>query len=153
MVPFSRHAQRLSRIVRQAAREAHKEAELHVHGGTSELDRQVMDRALPAIEHLLRNAVIHGIETPDLRRAREKRPTGRIDIRLHREGAEMTIEGIRQPELLRDYLYSRMRGARDGAEAGEDEAEVAGTTEDEALALLREIRDELRRMHAGGSGT
>jgi chemosensory pili system protein ChpA (sensor histidine kinase/response regulator) len=92
MVPFSRHAQRLSRIVRQAAREAHKEAELHVHGGTSELDRHVMDRALPAFEHLLRNAVIHGIETPDLRRAREKRPTGRIDIRLHREGAEMTIE-------------------------------------------------------------
>ena len=92
MVPFSRHAQRLNRIVRQAAREANKEAELHIHGGTAELDRQVIDRALPALEHLLRNAVIHGIETPDQRRIRDKNPVGRIDIRLRREGAEMTIE-------------------------------------------------------------
>lgn len=57
-------------------------------------------------------------------------------------GATMKIEGIRHPEVLRDFLYERMRGAR-GPEAGTTEAnEEAGA--DEALRLLREIRDALR---------
>ncbi len=68
-------------------------------------------------------------------------------------GAEMTIEGIRNPERLRDYLYSQMRGAK-----GEDDASTESpgdeTADDEAIALLREIRDGLRAMtaeRAGGS--
>jgi chemosensory pili system protein ChpA (sensor histidine kinase/response regulator) len=92
MVPFSRHAQRLNRIVRQAARDAGKEAELHIKGGTSEIDRQVMEKVIPAFEHMLRNAVIHGIETPEVRASRDKPAAGRIDIGLRREGAEIIIE-------------------------------------------------------------
>ena len=92
MVPFSRHAQRLSRIVRQAARDTGKAAELHIGGGTSELDRQVMERIVPAFEHMLRNAVIHGIETREVRESRGKPHAGRIDISLRREGAEIIIE-------------------------------------------------------------
>ncbi len=92
MVPFSRHAQRLNRIVRQAAREVGKEAELHISGGTSEIDRQVMERVVPAFEHMLRNAVIHGIESPEVRVSRGKPAAGRIDIGLRREGAEIIIE-------------------------------------------------------------
>jgi len=92
MVPFSRHAQRLNRIVRQSSREAGKEAELNIRGGTSEIDRQVMERVVPAFEHLLRNAVIHGIETPEVREHRGKPPTGRIDIAIRREGAEIIVE-------------------------------------------------------------
>ena len=57
-------------------------------------------------------------------------------------GAEMTIEGIRNPERLRDYLYTRMRGARE--DSAESAAPSAHDREDEALALLREIRDALR---------
>ncbi len=79
-------------------------------------------------------------------------------------GAEMKIEGIRQPERLRDFLYERMRGARDGgdgaleaegsrnpatpragASAADDRPSAAGA---EALALLHEIRDELRTLNA-----
>ncbi len=92
MVPFSRHAQRLSRIVRQAARENGKHAELQIQGGTSELDRQVMDRMLPAFEHLLRNAVIHGIEASEIRQQKGKPEVGRIEIGLRREGSEVIIE-------------------------------------------------------------
>jgi len=65
--------------------------------------------------------------------------------------AEMTIEGILNPEGLRDYLYSRMRGARGDVDAdapGDEEA----TADDEALRLLREIRDELRRIGTERSG-
>ncbi|MGB5544791.1 MAG: Hpt domain-containing protein [Gammaproteobacteria bacterium] len=92
MVPFSRHAQRLSRIVRQAARENGKQAELQIQGGTSELDRQVMDRMLPPFEHLLRNAVIHGIETPEARVQKDKPEVGHIEIGLRREGSEIIVE-------------------------------------------------------------
>ncbi len=64
--------------------------------------------------------------------------------------AEMTIEGIKRPERLRDYLYERMRGARDDAHdrpAGAT-GDPAGAQNDEALALLTDIRDELRRLAA-----
>jgi len=64
-------------------------------------------------------------------------------------GAEMTIEGIRNPERLRDFLYERMRGAGDENGEGEPVGEGAGGAGDEALALLREIRDELRLLREG----
>jgi putative membrane protein len=61
-------------------------------------------------------------------------------------GAEMTIEGIREVDALRDYLYAKMRGAKGEPHeiAGDDSApQEAG---DEALALLREIRDTLKNL-------
>ncbi len=66
-------------------------------------------------------------------------------------GAEMTIEGIRNPEKLRDFLYAQMRGARGEGEAGQEggAAEVEAP-EDEALVLLREIRDGLRALGERG---
>ena len=62
-------------------------------------------------------------------------------------GAEMTLEGIEDPEKMRDFLYSQMRGDR--GETGESETEAVAqddSADDEALALLREIRDELKGM-------
>ena len=65
-------------------------------------------------------------------------------------GAEMTIEGVRHPEKLRDFLYSQMRGAREDEQG--DSGGAANAPSDETLALLTEIRDILRsRQGAGGS--
>ena len=58
-------------------------------------------------------------------------------------GPEMQIEGVLEAEALRDFLYARMRGARMDAAAGPSTPEGNGG-DDEALALLREIRDLLR---------
>ena len=91
MVPFQRHVQRLARIVRQAASETGKRAELIVEGASGELDRQVLERMLPPFEHMLRNAVVHGIERPEERIKRGKPDTGRIFLELHREGAEVMV--------------------------------------------------------------
>ena len=76
--------------------------------------------------------------------------------------AEMTIEGITNPESLRDFLYTKMRGAREhgdvaapGAPAGAAPAAVsshAAAHPDEALALLHEIRDELRALRSAQGG-
>jgi chemosensory pili system protein ChpA (sensor histidine kinase/response regulator) len=70
MVSLQRHVQRLARIVRQAAADTGKRAELVVEGASGELDRQVLERMLPPFEHMLRNAVVHGIETPAERAGR-----------------------------------------------------------------------------------
>jgi chemosensory pili system protein ChpA (sensor histidine kinase/response regulator) len=91
MVPFQRHVQRLARIVRQAAADTGKRAELTVEGASGELDRQVLERMLPPFEHMLRNAVVHGIEKPEERIRRGKPDTGRILLELHREGAEIMV--------------------------------------------------------------
>ena len=92
MVPFERHVPRLTRLVRQIAKEADKRAELAVEGASGELDRQVLEKMLPPFEHMLRNAVVHGIESSEERQKSDKPATGRITIRLHREGSEMVID-------------------------------------------------------------
>jgi chemosensory pili system protein ChpA (sensor histidine kinase/response regulator) len=91
MVPFQRHVQRLARIVRQAAADTGKRAELTVEGASGELDRQVLERMLPPFEHMLRNAVVHGIEKPEERVKRGKPESGTILLELHREGAEVMV--------------------------------------------------------------
>ena len=72
--------------------EAGKRVELAVEGASGELDRQVLDKMLPPFEHMMRNATVHGIEKPKVRQAAGKPASGRITIRLHREGAEMVID-------------------------------------------------------------
>ena len=92
LVPFNRHVQRLSRLVRQCASEFGRSAELQVIGGTAELDRQIMDRMLGPLEHLLRNAVIHGIEPPERRADAGKPESGQVTVEVRREGAEVVVE-------------------------------------------------------------
>jgi chemosensory pili system protein ChpA (sensor histidine kinase/response regulator) len=92
MVPFQRHVQRLSRIVRQAAADTGKRAELIVSGASGELDRQVLERMLPPFEHMLRNAVVHGLESPEERVAQGKSDSGTIHLDLQREGAEVMVK-------------------------------------------------------------
>jgi chemosensory pili system protein ChpA (sensor histidine kinase/response regulator) len=111
MVPFQRHVQRLARIVRQAAADSGKRAELTVQGASGELDRQVLERMLPPFEHMLRNAVVHGIEKPDERVARGKPDAGRITLELHREGAEVMVR------LVDDGGGMNLRAIRDKAAA------------------------------------
>ncbi|HYM29558.1 MAG TPA: response regulator, partial [Steroidobacteraceae bacterium] len=111
MVPFQRHVQRLARIVRQAASDTGKRAELSVEGASGELDRQVLERMLPPFEHMLRNAVVHGIEKPDERIKRGKPDTGRILLELHREGAEVMVR------LTDDGGGMNLRAIRDKAQS------------------------------------
>jgi chemosensory pili system protein ChpA (sensor histidine kinase/response regulator) len=92
MVPFRRHVSRLERIVRQAAQDSGKQAELVVEGAAGELDRQVLENMLPPFEHLLRNAVVHGIETPQQRSSAGKPEKGQITVAIRREGSEVQIE-------------------------------------------------------------
>jgi chemosensory pili system protein ChpA (sensor histidine kinase/response regulator) len=92
MVPFQRHVARLARIVRQACADTGKLADLVVEGENSEIDRQVLESMLPPLEHLLRNAVAHGIETPAIRTQRGKPEAGKVALKIRREGSEVIVE-------------------------------------------------------------
>ncbi|MDH5444754.1 MAG: Hpt domain-containing protein [Gammaproteobacteria bacterium] len=91
MVPFNSQANRLRRIVRQTAEEMGKQAELHLHGADSEIDRTVLERMLPALEHMLRNAVAHGLENPTGRKAANKADMGQVNLSLSREGGDIVL--------------------------------------------------------------
>ncbi|MDT9001182.1 Hpt domain-containing protein [Paucibacter sp. APW11] len=91
MVEFDSLAERMHRVVRQAARECGKQAQLEIAGGHVELDRSVLERMIGSFEHLLRNSVIHGIEMPEVRVAQGKNAMGTIFVRLTQEGNEVLM--------------------------------------------------------------
>lgn len=91
MVPFSRVVPRLRRIVRQIATELNKDVNLELDNIEGELDRTMMERMVAPIEHMLRNAIDHGIEDSDTRLQRGKPPEGRIIINLDRDGSDVLI--------------------------------------------------------------
>ncbi|MBN8505784.1 MAG: Hpt domain-containing protein [Burkholderiales bacterium] len=91
MVEFESLSERLHRVVRQAARESGKQVQLDIAGHGIELDRGVLERLIGAFEHLLRNAVAHGIETPEQRRAAGKPEMGQVRISLTQEGNQVLI--------------------------------------------------------------
>jgi chemosensory pili system protein ChpA (sensor histidine kinase/response regulator) len=91
LVPFDAVAERLHRVVRQAAQIVGKEAVLELHGTQVEMDRGVLDRLVPVLEHLLRNAVAHGIEPSNERAARGKPPVGQITLTLAQRGNDMSV--------------------------------------------------------------
>jgi chemosensory pili system protein ChpA (sensor histidine kinase/response regulator) len=90
-VPFSNLNERLHRVVRQSARETDKRAELTIEGAEVELDRSVLERIGAPIEHMLRNALVHGVESPAARVAAGKPETGRITLSLRQEANEIAL--------------------------------------------------------------
>jgi len=91
MIPFSGLGSRLRRIVRQSARQLGKKVELDLVGADGEMDRTVIERIVAPLEHMLRNAVAHGIESPALRQEAGKQETGSISISFEREGPEIVL--------------------------------------------------------------
>ena len=92
MVPFEGLVPRLRRVVRQAASETGKQAQLKLEGAAGELDRNVLDHMTAPLEHLLRNAVAHGIEDAEKRKKAGKPEEGTVRIALRREGSEVVLE-------------------------------------------------------------
>nr|WP_315247125.1 Hpt domain-containing protein [uncultured Albidiferax sp.] len=91
MVEFEGIAERLYAVVRQASKDTGKFIKLDITGGSIEMDRGVLDRMAPAFEHLLRNAVAHGIELPEVRLVAGKTAIGNILVELHHEGNDISV--------------------------------------------------------------
>lgn len=110
MVPFDGLLPRLRRVVRQASGELGKHVGLKLDGTQGELDRNVLERMTAPLEHMLRNAVAHGLETPDKRKKAGKPDEGTIRIAVRREGSEVVLEvgddgaGLNREAILRRGL-------------------------------------------------
>jgi len=91
MVPMYSVAERLYRTVRQTARDVDKRAQLDIQGGELEIDRSVLEKVTAPLEHLLRNALAHGIESPEERAAAGKPEFGEIVLSARQSGNEMVL--------------------------------------------------------------
>ena len=91
MVPFNNVAERLYRVVRQTAKELGKRANLDIKGTQVEIDRSVLERMTGPFEHLLRNAIAHGLEEPQSRVAANKSDIGQIALSARQEGNEFVL--------------------------------------------------------------
>ncbi len=92
MVPFERMLPRLKRIVRQVAQELGKDVEFIVGNAEGEMDRNVLERMAAPLEHMLRNAVDHGLESREARLAAGKPEKGRISLDLTHEGGDIVFD-------------------------------------------------------------
>ena len=91
LVPFSRLLPRLQRIVRQTASTLNRPTELVVNNTEGELDRSILERLVAPFEHMLRNAIDHGIEDREQRLQAKKPETGHIVLDIGRQGTDIVV--------------------------------------------------------------
>ncbi|WP_099362998.1 chemotaxis protein CheA [Fredinandcohnia onubensis] len=92
MVPVETVFNRFPRMVRQLAKDLHKKINLQIIGAETELDRTVIDEIGDPLVHLLRNALDHGIETPEIRLQNGKPEEGTVILRAYHSGNHVFIE-------------------------------------------------------------
>ena len=91
MLPFAEACQGFDRLVRDLARQAGKQVQLRIEGGGVELDRAVLEELKDPLRHLVRNAVDHGVETPDERLRLGKPAVGTVGVEASVQGARVVI--------------------------------------------------------------
>jgi len=121
LVPMAEVLARVPLVVRGAAKATHKRVKVDVRAGSTELDKAVAERVFPALVHLLRNAVDHGIEAPDVRRAAGKPQDGLIEVRCSSTGSDQVELTFRDDGRGIDAAKV---AARTGAPMPKDEAEL-----------------------------
>ena len=131
MVPVWQVFDRFPRLVRDAAHSVHKQVEFVIEGKEVELDRSMLDEVGDPIVHLLRNAVDHGIELPDVRRAQGKPPTGRLTLSALRDRSAVAIRVTDDGRGIdRQRVLARARAA------GLVDDGTTQLTDDELLRLI-----------------
>ncbi|MDE2605614.1 MAG: chemotaxis protein CheA [Burkholderiales bacterium] len=107
MLPISNVFQRFPRVVHELAARLGKKVDLKMSGETTELDRGLIEKISDPLTHLVRNAIDHGLEPPDVRVAAGKSPVGTVTLRAHQRGGNIVIEvsddgrGLDRERILR----------------------------------------------------
>jgi two-component system chemotaxis sensor kinase CheA len=92
MVPVDQLFRRFPRIVRDVARQCGREVDLELSGQETDLDKGILDAIAEPLTHLVRNAVSHGIEPAEHRRAQGKAPRGKIRLNAYHQGNQVVVE-------------------------------------------------------------
>ncbi len=132
MVPVSFVFDRFPRIVRDLSKNMGKEIDLVIEGKETELDRTVIDEIGDPMVHLIRNAVDHGVETPEERKKAQKSRQGTVFIAAYQEGNGVIIE-VRDDGKGIDTTVVRKKAVERGMLTPE---EAAALTEEEAIRLV-----------------
>jgi two-component system chemotaxis sensor kinase CheA len=127
LIPLEKVFDKFPRLVRDLAREQEKRVRFAVEGEEIELDRTILDEISDPLMHVLRNAVDHGIETPEEREAAGKPPTGTIELRARRkhDTVIVTVEddgGGIDADAVREKAVSKGLATREEMDALADEA-------------------------------
>ncbi|MEF8833500.1 MAG: response regulator [Halofilum sp. (in: g-proteobacteria)] len=150
MVRFDGLRARLARVVRQTASTVGKKVQMEMSGGELEVDRSIQERIVAPLEHVLRNAVSHGIESPEKRRAAGKPDQGTIRLDLHRGGTDIVIE-ITDDGGGIDPAAIRRRGIEKGLIDADDERD-----DNQVIKLILETgfstADEVTQISGRGVG-
>lgn len=140
MLPFLHAVEGLERAARDSARATGKEVELVVTGGDVAIDRAVLDALRPALLHLVRNAVDHGIEAPERRLSAGKPARGRVEVAASLRGSRVEIcveddgQGI-------DGDAVRERARREGLPVPQNDAELAELVFRAGFTTARAVSD------------
>jgi len=121
MVPFQSIVERLYRIVRQTSKEVGKRADMEVAGSQVELDQNIINKMIGPLEHLLRNAVSHGLEGPAERLAAGKPEIGEVRLSLKQEGNEVII-AMRDDGAGLNYARIRAKAIAHGLLGADEDA-------------------------------
>lgn len=132
MLPFSVVAERFPRLVRDLARHLGKQIDFTIEGREIELDRAILEEIAEPLVHILRNAIDHGLESPEERRAAGKPPNGRLDITVTREKNHASIAISDDGRGMDPALLIRAAMARGIIDA----EQAAGLSPQEALLLV-----------------
>ncbi|WP_026692469.1 chemotaxis protein CheA [Peribacillus kribbensis] len=121
MVPVDTVFNRFPKMVRQLARDLNKKINLEIIGAETELDRTVIDEIGDPLVHLLRNALDHGIETPEVRRGNGKEEEGHVTLKAYHSGNHVFIEiqddgaGMNAEKLIRKAISKGILTEQAGA--------------------------------------
>lgn len=132
MQPIEHVWSKMPRIVRDLAKLLGREVRVEMTGGDTELDRSLLEAVKDPLTHLVRNAVDHGIESPDVRRAAGKNPQGTVALRAYHSNGQVVVEitddgaGIDPEKVGRTAVSKGLRGT----------AEVAAMAPAELLDML-----------------
>lgn len=114
MMPVAQTFGRFPEMVQSLARELNKSVQLNISGADTELDRAVIDEIGGSLVHMLRNALDHGIETPEVRESIGKAHKGIVELKTFYSGNDVVIEikddgsGINRESVLKKALKSRV---------------------------------------------
>jgi two-component system chemotaxis sensor kinase CheA len=127
MVPIEQVFNRFPRMVRDLSKELNKEINLHIEGEETELDRTVIDEIGDPLIHLVRNAIDHGIETPEERKRQGKQANGNIILKAYHDGNNVVIEidddgkGIDLEKVLAKAIEKRFITVKESKELSEQD--------------------------------
>ncbi len=125
MQPIGAVLNKFERIVRDMARESGKRINIRIEGKETELDKTLLEAVKDPLTHLIRNAVDHGLETPDQREKSGKSKEGLLSIRAYHEGGQVTVEiqddgrGLQREKILNKAIKNNLISAESARQMSE----------------------------------